>query len=91
MANRGLLHVDRLDDFKEWLIRHGYVFVPTKSIYEVIRAVKGYETVIIYRRSTTNQHFTVPSAYVRLVRQFTKETKGGINHGRKESYGSGDR
>lgn len=91
MANRGLLHIERLEDFKIWLVDHGYILVPTKSAYEVVRAVKGYETVLIYKRLNANQHFTVPSANVRLVRKFTEESKGGMNHGRKESYGSGNR
>ena len=92
MATRGMLHMNRLEEFKIWLSNRGYRFFPTKSVFEVLRASKGFETVILYKRLNEHQHFTVPSANVRLVRKFIEETKGGKNHGRtKEPYGSGNR
>lgn len=76
MAERCLLHLNKLEPLKIWLTSSGYELQPTKGIYEVLRATKGEETAIIYRRSIVKEHLTVQQKDYKLIRQFIRETKG---------------
>jgi hypothetical protein len=41
MANRALLHMNKLKDFESWLEKQGYMILPTsKNPYEILRAKK---------------------------------------------------
>lgn len=40
MAVRNLLHKNKLEDFKQWLVECGWEIEPTKGDYEVLRARK---------------------------------------------------
>ena len=77
MAERCLLHKNKLELLKWWLSSKGYEIQSTKDIYEVLRAKKGKETVIIYRKNEIKEHLTVQQKDYRLIRQFIRETKGG--------------
>ena len=61
MAERCLLHQSKLDLFK--------------GIYEVLRAKKDKETVIVFRKAQVKEHLTVQQKDHRLVRQFIRETR----------------
>ena len=76
MAERCLLHQSELKLLKWWLCSKGYELQETKSYYEVLRAKKGKETVIIFKQSDKKVHFTVQQKDYRLIRQFIAETKG---------------
>lgn len=76
MAERCLLHQNKLEPLKVWLTSGGYELQATKNIYEVLRATKGKKTVIIYRQSLLEEHLTVQQKDHRLIRQFIRETKG---------------
>lgn len=53
MANRALLHMNKLKDFESWLEKQGYMILPTsKNPYEILRAKKDKDTVIIYQKAT---------------------------------------
>ena len=75
MANRCLLSMNRVYDFRKWLEKNGYEIVETKGIFEILRAVKGNEKVIIYKRLNSKEHCTVPDANVRIVKKFINETR----------------
>ncbi len=75
MAERCLLHQSKLDLFKRWLSSKGYEILPTKGIYEVLRAKKDKETVIVFRKAQVKEHLTVHQKDYRLVRQFIRETR----------------
>lgn len=76
MAERSLLHQNKLEPLKIWLTSGGYELQPTKGIYEVLRATKDKETVIIYKTSLAKEHLTVQQKDHKLIRQFIRETKG---------------
>ena len=76
MAERCLLHKNKLELLKWWLSSKEYEIQPTKGCYEVLRAKKDKETVIIYRKSEIKEHLTVQQKDYRLIRQFIRETKG---------------
>lgn len=77
MAERCILHKNKLPQFREWLFSKGFVIESTKGDYEVLRAKKGKNTVIIYERLNAKEHLTVQQKDYRLVRHFLSETKGG--------------
>lgn len=76
MAERCLLHKNKLEPFKVWITSSGYELQETKGLYEVLRATKGKETVIIYRKTQAKEHLTVQQKDYKLIRQFIREVKG---------------
>jgi hypothetical protein len=46
MAVRNLLHKNKAEKFKTWLIEKGWSIEANKGIYEVIRATKNEKTII---------------------------------------------
>lgn len=80
MAERCLLHKNKLEALKTWLVSKGYEIMQIKGDFEVIRAKKDRDTVIIYKRLDAKEHLTVQQKDYSLVRQFIRETKnsGGI-------------
>lgn len=72
MAIRNLLHMDKLEEFEEYLRNYeGYMILPlSKNPYEVLRAKKGNDTVIIYRKSSAKEHLSVADKDYRLVERF---------------------
>ena len=82
MAERCLLHKNKLDLLKWWLSSKGYEIQTTKDVYEVLRAKKDKNTIIIYKKDNAKEHLTVQQKDHRLIREFIKETKhlaGGVN------------
>ena len=76
MAERCLLHQNKLDLLKWWLSSKGYKIQPTKGMYEVLRAKNGKDTVIIFEKAGAKEHLSVQEKDYRLIRQFIRETKG---------------
>lgn len=81
MAERCLLHQNKLDLLKWWLSSRGYEIQATKGIYEVLRANKGKDTVIIFKKDRAKEHLSVQQKDHKLIRQFIRETKGEIHNG----------
>ena len=85
MAERCLLHQNKLDLLKWWLSSRGYEIQPTKGIYEVLRAKKEKDTVIVFRKAGAKEHFSVQEKDYKLIRQFIRETRTpkerGIDNG----------
>ena len=75
MAERCLLHQNKLDLLKWWLSSRGYEIQATKGIYEVLRAKKDKDTVIIFKKNDTKEHLTVQQKDHGLIRQFIRETR----------------
>ena len=75
MAERCLLHQNKLELLKWWLSSKGYEIQPIKGIYEVLRAKKDKETIIIYKKDSAKEHLTVQQKDHKLIRQFIRETR----------------
>ena len=48
MSNRNTLHKSKLVDFKNWLIKNGWILEDCKGDYEVVRARKNNKLLLIY-------------------------------------------
>jgi hypothetical protein len=76
MANRHILHISILDDFRKWLIQDGWEIQPEKGYYEVLRAKKKKRVLIVYFRFTNNlQHYSILDKDVAIVKAFLKDRK----------------
>ena len=76
MAERCLLHKNKIEPLKIWLTSFGYELHPTKGIYEVLRAKKGNDTIIIFKKDQAKEHLTVQQKDEKLIRKFIIATKG---------------
>ena len=80
MANRVLLHMSKLKDFESWLEKQGYMILPTsKNPYEVLRAKKSKDTVIIYRKGDSKEHLSIMDKDYALIHKFIMESKPKTN------------
>ncbi len=80
MASRELLHISKLNDFKKWLEEQGYMILPTsKNPYEVLRAKKDKDTVIIYCKAGSKEHLSIMDKDCSLIRRFINESKKQTN------------
>ena len=76
MANRALLHMNKLKDFESWLEKQGYMILPTsKNPYEILRAKKDKDTVIIYQKSDSKEHLSIMDKDRTLIHKFMMESK----------------
>lgn len=87
---RDLLAASRLEEFKEWIQRQGYIIrdSPPTAIYEVLRIEKYDRSgnnphIVFYRRDHDSMrsvkdgltHLTVPAEGVPLVKRFIEDTR----------------
>lgn len=80
MAIRALLHMNKLKDFEKWLEKQGYMILPTsKSPYEILRAKKDKDTVIIYQKGDSKEHLSIMDKDYPLIRKFITESKPKTN------------
>lgn len=80
MANRALLHINKLKDFEKWLEKQGYMILPTsKNSYEVLRAKKDKDTVIIYQKGDSKEHLSIMDKDYPLIHKFITESKPKTN------------
>ena len=80
MASRAILHINKLKKLEKWLEKQGYMILPTsKNPYEVLRAKKDKNTVIIYQKSNTKEHLSVMEKDYDLIRKFIEESKKKTN------------
>jgi len=75
MASRNILHRNKLESFKEYLISKGWVMQDTKGIYEVLRAVnpKVMKRPLIIYSGRSKEHLSVDDRDFGIVRDY-------INH-----------
>lgn len=80
MANRALLHINKLKDFEKWLEKQGYMILPTsKNPYEILRAKKDKDTVIIYQKGDSKEHLSIMDKDYPLIHKFITESKPKTN------------
>lgn len=80
MAIRALLHMNKLKDFESWLEKQGYMILPTsKNPYEILRAKKDKDTVLIYKKCGSEEHLSIMDKDYPLIRKFIRESKSETN------------
>lgn len=75
MATRNLLHQSRLEAFREWLVKDGWQIHDPTGIYEVLRAKKGGRWLILYRKDSATEHYSVRDVDCSIVRHFLRWRK----------------
>ena len=72
--------MSKLKDFEGWLEKQGYMILPTsKNPYEVLRAKKSKDTVIIYRKGDSKEHLSIMDKDYALIHKFIMESKPKTN------------
>lgn len=80
MAIRVLLHMNKLKDFESWLEKQGYMISPTsKNPYEILRAKKDKDIVIIYQKSDSKEYLSIMDKDHALIQKFIMESKPKTN------------
>ena len=73
MATRNILHISKLQEFEYFLETKGYMIIATsKNPYEVLRAQKDGDTVIVYQKKDAKEHLSTMDKDYHLVREFIK-------------------
>ena len=80
MATRNILHISKLQEFEDFLETKGYMIVATsKNPYEVLRAQKDGDTVIVYQKKDAKEHLSTMDKDYHLVREFIKSQRNQSN------------
>ena len=80
MATRNILHISKLQEFEEFLEHKSYMIVATsKNPYEVLRAQKDGDTVIVYQKKDAKEHLSTMDKDYHLVREFIKGQRKQTN------------
>ena len=75
MACRNILHRNKLNDFKDWLINRGHHPICNNANFEVLRwKVKGSPMPIIFD-GKSKEHYSCNESSVRFVRDFINDSK----------------
>ena len=75
MARKNILHRSKLEEFKAWLPKNGYVPIEKAAAFEVLRwKVIGSPMPIIFD-GKSSEHFSCNDASVATVCKFINETK----------------
>lgn len=72
MAERCLLHRNKLDLFRWYLESLGYEIQPTKSESEVLRAKNDKDLIVVFTRQNA-EHLTIQDKDYEFVRKFLKQ------------------
>lgn len=77
MANRHTLHINKLEDFKKWLIKDGWEMETPKGLYEVLRAKKYRRNnpLIVYRKADTKEHLSIMDRDSGVIGAFLRDCK----------------
>lgn len=88
MATRNILHVSKLQEFENFLETRGYMIVATsKNPYEILRAQKDGDTVIVYKKKDAKEHLSTMDKDYHLVREFIKSQRKQSNADRIRGMG----
>lgn len=80
MATRNILHISKLQEFEDFLETKGYMIVATsKNPYEVLRAQKDGDTVIVYQKKDAKEHLSTMDKDYHIVREFIKSRRKQSN------------
>ena len=70
MATRNILHISKLQEFEDFLETKGYMILATsKNPFEVLRAQKDGDTVIVYQKKDTKEHLSTMDKDYHLMRE----------------------
>ena len=77
MANRHTLHISKLEDFKEWLVKDGWEIEEPKGIWEVLKARKSgrQNPLIVYRKADAEEHLSIKERDSGVVGAFLRDCK----------------
>lgn len=76
MATRNILSINKIHEFEDFLESKGYMILATsKNPYEVLRAKKANDTVIVYQKKEAKEHLSTMDKDYHLVREFIKSQK----------------
>ena len=77
MADRHRLHISKLDDFKEWLIKDGWDIEEPKGTWEVLRARKSGRNnpLIVYTKMDAKEHLSVMDRDSGVIGAFLRDSK----------------
>ena len=77
MANRHTLHISKLEDFKEWLVKDGWEIEEPKGIWEVLRARKSgrQNPLMVYRKEDAKEHLSIMDRDSDVVGVFLRDCK----------------
>ena len=88
MRSRSTLHMNKLQEFTEWLTSKGWVYQEMKSPYEVLRMTRkgkyGNKTLIVHQRGSATEHLTTWGPSAVALEQWLKERKADKAHGHSE-------
>lgn len=80
MATRNIVHISKLQEFEDFLETKGYMIVVTsKNPYEVLRAQKEGDTVVVYKKKDAKEHLSTMDKDYHLVREFFKSQRKQSN------------
>ena len=77
MANRHMLHISKLEDFKDWLVKDGWKIEEPKGIYEVLRARNAgrKNPLIVYTKADAKEHLSIMDRDGGVVGAFLRDCK----------------
>lgn len=77
MADRSRLHISKLEDFKEWLIKDGWNIEEPKGTWEVLRARKTgrKNPLIVYTKIDAKEHLSVMDRDSGVIGAFLRDSK----------------
>lgn len=74
--SRCLLHISKLDEFKQWLTAKGVPYREPRGMWQVLQVNAGRHAndwQVVYERANMKEHFTVAFPLEKLVVQFCDE------------------
>ena len=76
MADRHRLHISKLDDFKEWLVKDGWDIEEPKGTWEVLRARKSgrKNPLIVYTKIDAKEHLSVMDRDSGVIGAFLRDS-----------------
>ncbi len=77
MAKRNVLHINKLEDLKKWLIKDGWELMPlSKNPYEVLRASKvGKQNPLIMYSGKSGEHLSFADRDMPVIGAFLRDKK----------------
>lgn len=76
MADRKTLHFSKLEEFKKWLVKNDWEIKPlSRSDYEVLRAKKDSDWVIVYKKDDATEHYSLTNNSIFVVNRWIRERK----------------
>jgi len=79
--SRRLLHISKLEHFKQWLDKEGIAHRPPRGDYQVLQVCKnGKNWNCVYSRHDMPEHYTTDRHLDNLVIKFARELRTQNEH-----------